>query len=119
MTYLELPLLVSVNAPWTTSPHVLAGPSLSFELSCSVTGAPEVGSVGCGESQVAWERAKAQLGLWFGFGLGRRLGKGKLALQFMGNLSLTDLNHEALPRGYIRLVAVTASAAYQISLGGL
>ena len=118
LTYLEVPLLLSVNAPWTISPHLLAGPSVSFELGCSVTGVPDVGSVSCGESEVAWERAKTHLGLWFGLGVGHRLGKGKLALQFMGNLGLTDLNQEALPRGHITLVAVTASVAYQISLGG-
>jgi len=119
LTYLELPLLLSINAPWTTSPHLLAGPSVSYELSCSVTGVPHVGQVSCGDPRVEWDREKFQLGLWFGLGLGRWLGTSKLDLQFLGNISLTDMNNEALPPGYIRLVAVTATATYKISLGGL
>ncbi len=118
LTYLELPLLLSINAPWTTSPHLLAGPAVSYELSCSVTGVPQVGSVSCNDPRVEWHREKFQLGLWFGLGLGRWLGTSKLDLQFLGNLSLTDMNQEELPPGYIRLVAVTAGATYKISLGG-
>jgi hypothetical protein len=119
LTYLELPLLLSISAPWTTSPHLLVGPSVSHELSCSVTGVPQVGSVSCSDPQLGWDREKLLLGLWFGLGLGRRFGTSTLDIQFIGNVSLTDMNREALPPGYIRLVAVTASAVYKISLGGL
>jgi hypothetical protein len=119
LSYLEVPLLLSVNAPWTVSPHLLFGPSVSLEVGCSVTGVPDVGTLGCGEPEVAWERSKTQVGLWFGLGVGRRLGRGRLALQLMGNVGLTDLNREALPRGYITLVAATGTVVYQVPLGGL
>jgi hypothetical protein len=118
LTYLELPLLLGVGAPWTTSPHVLAGPSVGFELGCSITGVPEVGSVGCDDTQVEWDRAKMQFGIWLGLGVGRWFGKGRFDLQILGNFSLTDTNREALPSGYIRLANVTLSAAYKTSLGG-
>lgn len=118
LTYLELPLLLGISGPWTTSPHLLVGPSLSYELDCSVTGVPGVGSVSCSDPQVEWERKKFLLGTWLGLGLGRRFGSGRLDVQVIGNVSLTDMNRETLPRGYIRLVTVAASVAYQRSLGG-
>jgi hypothetical protein len=119
LTYLELPLLLSINAPWTTSPHLLVGPSVSRELNCSVIGVPQVGSVSCSDPRLGWDREKLLFGLWFGLGLGRWLGTSKLDVQFLGNISLTDIDREELPPGYIRLATVTASATYKISLGGL
>jgi hypothetical protein len=116
LSYLELPLLVTIGAPWNTSPHLVAGPAVSFELTCTVTGIPGVGSTGCRDPQVAWDRAKTHLGVWFGLGLGRRLGNNRLDLQLMGNVTLTDLNREELPRGYISLLTATASVAYKTSL---
>jgi hypothetical protein len=117
LAYLELPLLMMVTAPWKTAPHLLAGASVSLELTCSVTGV-DVGSVSCDDTRVDWRRAKSQLGTWFGLGLGRRLGRGKLDFQLLGNLGLTNMNRETLPRGYTRLISVAASAVYLIPLGG-
>ena len=118
LTYLEAPLLLGINVPWTTSPHLLAGPSVALELGCSITGVPEVGSVDCDDSQVEWDRTKVQFGVWLGLGVGRWFGWGRLDLQLLGNLSLTDMNREALPSGSLRLANVMLSAAYRTSLGG-
>ncbi len=52
LTYVELPLLLTVTAPWKTAPQLLAGASASLELGCSVTGVRGVGSVGCNDPQV-------------------------------------------------------------------
>jgi len=117
LTYLDLPLLLSINAPWRTSPQLLVGPSLSYELGCSVTGVPDAGEVSCSDPRVAWERDKFLVGIGLGLGLRQRVGHGRLGVQFLGNVGLTDMNREALPRGYIRLVSVTASVVYDISLG--
>jgi len=66
---------------------------------------------------VAWKREKFLVGIWFGLGLRRTIRKGKVGFQLLGNLSLTDMNRETAPWGYIRPLTVTASAVYQISLG--
>lgn len=118
LTYLELPLLLTVAPPWTTAPQLLVGVSGSLELGCAVTGLPDVGSVSCDDPRVAWQRAKWLLGGWLGLGVRRRVGRSRLELQLLGNLSLTNLNLDPLPRGSARLLAVAASATYAIALGG-
>lgn len=117
LTYVELPLLVAVTAPWNTAPQLIAGASLGLELGCVVTGV-DGGSVSCDDARVEWHRAKTQLGSWFGFGLVRRLSRGQLGIQFLGNLNLTDVNREPLPRGYSRLFSLAVSASYVVPLRG-
>lgn len=117
LTYVELPLLMTVTAPWNTAPQLIAGASVSLELGCAVTGVGEE-SVSCDDARVEWHRAKTQLGSWLGFGLVRQLSRGRLGIQFLGNLSLTNVNRESLPRGYTRLFSLTVSASYMVPLGG-
>jgi hypothetical protein len=118
LTYLEVPVLLALRAPWTTAPELLAGPSVSLELGCSVTGVPDMGSVSCDDARVAWHRRKAQVGMWFGLGLRRGRGRRRLDVQLLFNLGLTDVNRETLPRGYTKLLALSLSVAYTIPLGG-
>jgi hypothetical protein len=118
LTYVELPVLLTVTAPWKTAPQLLAGASASLELGCSVTGVRGVGSVSCDDPQVEWHHTKAQFGTWLGLGVRRRLGSSHLAVQLLANLNLTNLNSEPLPRGYVRLLSATLSATYVIALGG-
>jgi len=117
LAYMELPLLMAVTAPWKTAPQLLAGGSVGLELACSVTGV-DVGAVSCDDARVEWHRAKTQLGTWFGLGLRRRLGRGQLEFQLLGNLNLTSVNSETLPRGYARVFGAAVSAVYMIPLGG-
>jgi len=118
LTYVELPLFLTVTAPWTTAPQLLAGASGSLELGCAVTGVPDVGSVSCDDPQVEWRHTKAQFGTWVGFGVRRRFGTSHLDVQLLGNLNLTNVNRDPLPRGYTRLLSVTVSAVYAFALGG-
>jgi hypothetical protein len=118
LTYLEVPLLVALRAPWTTAPELLVGPALSLEVGCAVTGVPDVGSVGCDDSRVAWQRRKTQVGTWFGVGVRRGRGHRRLDVQLLFNLGLTNLNREILPRGYTKLLGISLSVAYMIPLGG-
>ncbi len=118
LTYVELPLFLALTAPWTTAPQLVAGVSGSLELGCSVTGVPHVGSVSCDNPQVQWQHTKAQFATWLGLGVRRRLGSSQLSVQLLGNLNLTNLNSEPLPRGHVRLLSVTLSATYVIGLGG-
>lgn len=118
LTYLELPLLLTVTAPWTTAPQLVAGVSGSLELGCAVTGVPEVGSVSCDDPLVAWRRTKAQFGTWVGLGVRRWFGAGHLDVQLLGNLNLTNVNRDPLPRGYTRLFSLAVSTTYAIPLGG-
>ena len=118
LTYLELPLLLGIRAPWKISPQLLVGPSLSYEVQSSVTGVSGVGTVSGSDPRVAWERERFLPGIWFGIGVGKQLNRGRLTLRFMGNVSLTNINREALPSGYVRLITVTTSVTYKIPLGG-
>ena len=118
LTYVELPLLLTVTAPWKTAPQLIAGASASLELACSVTGVPEVGSVSCDDPRVEWHHTKAHFATWLGLGVRRWFGSSHLDVQLLGNLNLTDVNSEPLPRGYSRLVSFVASAAYMVALGG-
>jgi hypothetical protein len=118
LSYVELPLFVTVTAPWRTAPHLVVGASASLEVGCAVVGVPEVGSVSCDDPRVEWKRPKAQLGAWAGFGVRRRLGASHLDVQLLGNFNLTNLNRELLPRGRGRLISLIASAAYMIPVGG-
>jgi hypothetical protein len=118
LAYLELPVFLTVTAPWTVAPQLLAGASGSLELGCSVTGVPGVGSVSCDEPRVEWHHRKAQFGTWVGLGVRLRFGASHLDVQLLGNLNLTNVNREALPRGYTRLLSFGVSAAYLIALGG-
>lgn len=117
LSYVELPLFLTVTAPWTTAPQLVAGVSGSLEVGCSVTGVPEVGSVGCDDPRVEWHRTQAQFGTWFGLGVRRRFGASHLDVQLLGNYNTTNVNREPLPRGYTRLFSVTVSAAYAVPLG--
>jgi len=117
LTYLELPLLLTVTAPWKTAPQLIAGASASLELGCSVTGVPDVGSVSCDHPRVEWHHRKAQVATWLGIGVRRQLGRGHLAAQLLGSLNLTNVSRERLPRGFSRLLSLAVSAAYVVPLG--
>jgi hypothetical protein len=118
LTYVELPLFLTVTAPWTTAPQLLAGASGSLELGCAITGIAQVGSVSCDDPRVEWHHTNAQFGIWLGFGVQRRFRASSLDVQLLGNLSLTNVNRDPLPRGYTRLFALAVSATYTVALGG-
>ena len=118
LSYLELPLLVTATAPWTTAPQLLAGASVGVELACSVTGVPNEGSVPCDDERVEWLHRSPQFATWFGLGVRRRLGASQLHVQLLGNYHLTNLNREPLPRGYARLFSLAVSVAYVVPIGG-
>ncbi len=118
LSYLEVPLLVVVTAPWKTAPQLLAGASVGVELACSVTGVPHVGCVSCSDDRVKWLHRKLQFATWFGFGVRRRFGASQLQVQLLFNYNLTNLNREPLPRGWARLFSGALSVAYLVPLGG-
>jgi hypothetical protein len=118
LTYVELPLFVTVTAPWKTAPQLIAGASVGLELGCSVTGVRGVGSVSCDDPLVEWQHTKAQFGTWLGLGVRRRLGSSHFDVQLLANFNLTDLNREPVPPGYARLMSATVSASYAVALGG-
>jgi len=117
LSYVELPLFLTLTGPWTTAPQLLAGASGSLELGCSVTGVPNVGSVSCDDPRVEWHHRKAQFATWAGAGVRRRVGAGHLDLQLLVSLNVTNLNREPLPPGYTRLLSLAASAVYVVPLG--
>jgi hypothetical protein len=118
LTYIDLPLLIGIHAPWTVSPHLLFGPALSVEVGCAITGVPDLGSVGCDDSRVEWQRAKVLVAGFGGVGVSAPLSKGTLHLEILMNLSLTDLDREQLPRGYVGTGSAILSVGYAVPLGG-
>jgi len=118
LSYLEMPLLVVVTAPWKTAPQLLAGASVGIELACSVTDMPHVGCVSCSDDRVKWLHRKLQFATWFGLGVRRRFGASQLQAQVLFNYNLTNLNREPLPRGYTRLLSGVVTVAYLAPIGG-
>ena len=117
LSYVELPVFLTVSAPWRTAPQLIAGVSGSLELGCSVHGMTGE-SVSCDDDRVAWNRSSAQFGTWLGLGARHRFSRGTLAVHLLGNLNLTSVTNESLPRGYTRLFSLALSASYVIPLGG-
>jgi hypothetical protein len=118
LSYVELPLFLTLTAPWTTAPQLLVGASGSLELGCWVTGVPDVGSVRCDDPRVEWRHMKAQFATWAGVGVRRRVGASHFTLQLLLSLNLTNLNREPLPLGYTRLFSLAVSAVYLVPVGG-
>jgi hypothetical protein len=118
LTHFDVPLLLGIHAPWKVSPHLLLGPALSLEVGCAVTGVPEIGSVSCDDSQLEWQRAKVFLGGFWGIGVSAPFSKGRIHIEALMNLTLTDLNREPLPRGHISTGSVILSLGYAVPLGG-
>lgn len=119
LSYLEVPLIVTVTAPWKTAPQLLAGASVGIELACSVTGMPHVGCVSCSDTRVEWLHRKLQFATWCGIGVRQQFGASQLQVQFLFNYNLTNLNREPLPRGYTRLFCGAVSVAYLVPIGGI
>lgn len=118
LSYVELPVLLTVTAPWTTAPQLIAGVAGSLELGCSVVGVPGMGSISCDDPRASWRRRKVHLGTWFGVGVRRRLGANRLDVQLLADVNFTSVNDETLPRGFTRLAAFAVSAVYVVPLGG-
>jgi hypothetical protein len=117
LSYMQMPLVIMLSAPWKTSPHILLGPALSYEVGCDVHGIAELGRVGCDDSRVEWGRHKTQVGMHVGLGIGRPFRGGKLEFQLVGDIGLRNSINETLPHGYNRLVVVMLSASYKIQVG--
>ncbi len=117
LSYIQMPLLLIVSAPWNTSPHLLFGAAVSHEVGCAVHGIDDVGSVSCSDSRVEWQRNKTQVGVHLGLGIGRPFRGGKLEFQIVGDVALRDSITESLPHGYNRLFVLMLSASYKIKVG--
>ena len=117
LSYLQLPLLFVLSAPWNTAPQLIVGPAMSYEVGCSVSGIARLGSVSCGNSRVEWSRNKTQVGVQVGLGIRTPFRGGKLEFQLVGDIGVRNTINETLPRGYNRLIVVMMSAVYKIPIG--
>lgn len=116
LSYVQMPLVLMVSAPWKTSPHLLVGPAISYEVGCSVSGIADIGSVSCSDSRVDWVRNKTQVGIHVGLGIGRPLRGGRLEFQMVGDIALRSSINETLPHGYNRLIVLMLSASYKLQV---
>jgi len=106
LDYLEVPLLADIRMPWLTSVHFMAGPLLSYELRCRISGVAQIGSTTCDDPLVSMERKPLDLGVVVGLGVDREVGGIPFTLDVQGALGLRDLKKEALPPGYAQNMAV-------------
>lgn len=100
LTYLQIPLLAQLMAPLSAdarvSPHLFAGPSISFELSCKISGTITGIRVNddCDAPDLGLERKSTDIGLIFGGGIEIQAGPGTVLVDGMYDLGLKNLNDD-------------------------
>jgi hypothetical protein len=120
--YLEIPLLAKLTIPTggIVTPHVLAGPAVAFELSCTlsamISGIPVEDD--CDAPDIGIERKKTDISLVFGAGLEIQAGPGAIILDALYDLGVQNLNDAAdAPDDDVKSRAWMISAGYLIPIG--
>ena len=96
-SYLEIPVLGKLIIPVEGSdvrPVFLAGPAISFELSCKLEGRISTVSqeLACDDSSIQFLTKSADIGFILGGAVEFKLGSGWLSLGARYNLGLSDIN---------------------------
>jgi hypothetical protein len=117
--YLEIPLLAKLTIPTggIVTPHVLAGPAVAFELSCTlsafVSGIPVEDD--CDAPDIGIDRKKTDFSLVFGAGLEIQAGPGAIILDALYDLGLKNLADAAdAPDEDVKTRAWMISGGYSI-----
>jgi hypothetical protein len=112
MDYLEIPAVLKVGIPWRTSPHLIAGLAVSYQIRCRVTDVVAVQSTGCDDDMVGMEWRGLDVAGVVGLGISHPFRNGHLFLDITGALGLKDLKVEPLPPGTARSVSVLFSTGF-------
>ncbi len=99
-SYFEIPLLFTVKfsvADTPMRPILFAGPSISFESKCEVSGEEDGTTVSfdCDDPEVAVERKKTDWAAVFGVGVDYPVGDFLIGGEWRYNLGLTNLNDDS------------------------
>lgn len=115
-TYFEIPMLIGVRIPGKISPHLLTGPVLGLELSCTLTSTPNIpNGVNC-DNPLDGPRTKgADFGILFGAGVEASVGRVSLIADALYNLGLTDISEFSVS-GQVTSIK---SRAFYLSFGVL
>lgn len=122
--YFEIPLLARVKIPTQAgervSFHLYAGPTISFETSCKVSGDAdgEEVTVDCDDPQVDLTRKTTNYSLLFGGGVGIGAGPGDIQLDVAYDLGLTNLNDDPSDDTSIKNRVLMITAGYVLPIGG-
>jgi len=115
--YLELPLVVSVRAPWQVSPHLSLGIAPRVLVHCALGQVGVVGNAGCDDPVVGAGWGRFDLASLVGMGLSFGMGGGSVVLDGMVGWGLLDVKSDPLPPGWARSADVRVSTAYRLPLG--
>ncbi|MCK5447099.1 MAG: PorT family protein [Gemmatimonadetes bacterium] len=124
-TYFEIPLLFTAKFPvggTAIRPILFAGPSVSFESKCEVSGElePEGSRMtfDCDDPMVQVENKKTDWALVLGVGVDYPLGKFLIGAEWRYNLGLTNLNNDSDSSSYetvkTRMWALLLTVGYPI-----
>jgi hypothetical protein len=99
ISYIELPLLAKVTIPTQverTTVHLYAGPTIAFEVSCTLSGTLQGVSTkaDCDSEEVSIGRKRTDYGLLLGGGLGIEAGRGEITLGVAYDLGLRNVNDD-------------------------
>lgn len=91
VSYVEIPVLARLGLPTPggMDPFVIAGPSLGFETSCTISAADT--DTDCADADT-FERSSTDFGFVVGGGIGLGMGLARLDIDARYNLGLSDLN---------------------------
>ena len=98
--YFEIPLLFTAKfsvAETPMRPILFAGPSVSFESKCQVSGEDNGTTVtlDCDDDEIQIERTKTEWAVVFGLGIDYPVGNFLLGAEWRYNLGLTNLNNDS------------------------
>lgn len=113
--YLEIPVLFRVSLPVSRAirPTVFAGPSLSFELSCTVNDGPDCDDEALGAN--LFDAKSTELGVTVGGGVDINLGRAFLTLEGRYGMGLTNLQNQAdAPAVKNRTFSLMAGLGYRL-----
>jgi hypothetical protein len=92
--YIMIPILAVIKLPGKVSPHLYAGPELSLETSCKVSGSG-LDNISCDDARADnsdFPRTKgADSGILFGLGVDWDIGFGILVIDAMYDYGLTNI----------------------------
>jgi hypothetical protein len=99
LSYVEFPLLAKLTIPTQggrTTFHAFAGPTVAFEVSCTVSGeaAGVTMEADCDSEEVSIGRKKTDYGLLIGGGLGIGVGRGEIVVDVAYDLGLKNMNDD-------------------------
>jgi hypothetical protein len=125
ISYAEFPVLAKLILPVggsaSTTLHLIAGPTVAFELSCRLKGEQggQALDLDCDDPEVGATTHSTDYGLLFGGGIGIAAGPGQVTLDVAYDLGLRNLNSEDPDDLSVKNRTFMATAGYNLPVGRL